>query len=210
MNKNLTEIVLVVDRSGSMSACQEEAENGVNTFIKEQKKIEGEANLTLVEFDSEYDFVCKGTPIKKAKKYKLQPRGMTALLDAVGRAIDETGVRLSELDEEDRPGLVVFVVLTDGQENSSKEYTLEQVREKINHQEEKYNWQFTFLGAGPDAFAGGMSMGFKASSSANYSLDNVAVAYASATANVGRMRCATSKGLDVVNEYTDEELKSMS
>jgi len=113
MRKDLTDITIVMDRSGSMNSCREEAENGVNHFIKEQSEASGECLLTLVQFDNEYEFIHRGVPIGNVPKYSLVPRGMTALLDAVGRAINETGERLASMDETDRPGLVVFVIMTD-------------------------------------------------------------------------------------------------
>jgi len=138
MRSDLTDITLVVDRSGSMNAIREDAEGGVNALIREQARQPGEALLTLVQFDTEYDFVHKGIPIGQVPAYKLVPRGNTALLDAVGRAMNETGERLATIAEADRPGLVIFVIVTDGQENSSKEFSKAQVKEKIAEQQSKY------------------------------------------------------------------------
>src|SRR5262249_34920935 len=152
MRKDLTDITVVVDRSGSMAACQSDAEGGLNTFINEQKRLPGESLFTLVQFDTEYEFVHKGIPIRDVPPYHLVPRGSTALLDAVGRAIIETGERLRNMKEADRPGLVVFVILTDGQENSSREFQLAKIKEMVQHQQDVYKWQFTYLGANQDAF----------------------------------------------------------
>ena len=126
---------------------------GGNAFIENQAKEPGEALLTLVQFDTEYEFLHKGVPMVDVPKYELVPRGATALLDAVGRAINETGERLSKMNEADRPGLVVFVVMTDGLENSSQEFSKPRIKEMIQHQQETFGWQFTFLGADQDAFA---------------------------------------------------------
>ena len=123
MKSDLTDITLVVDRSGSMQEIRSDAEGGVNAFVEKQAEEPGEALLTLVQFDTEYDFVHKGVPIDKVPKYELHPRGATALLDAVGRAINETGERLAKMAEPDRPGLVIVVIMTDGLENSSREFT---------------------------------------------------------------------------------------
>ena len=153
MRNDLTDVTVVLDRSGSMQSCRDDAEGGLNTFIEEQKKQPGETLFTLVQFDTEYEFVHKGKPIRDVGPCELVPRGMTALLDAVGRAIAETGERLAAMPEPDRPGLVVFVIVTDGQENSSKEYTKPQIKEMIERQQNDYKWQFTFLGANQDAFA---------------------------------------------------------
>ena len=99
MRPDLTDITLVVDRSGSMESIWNDAEGGVNAFIEEQSKQPGEALLTLVQFDTDYEFVHNGVPIQDVPKYELQPRGMTALLDAVGRAINETGERMAKMAE---------------------------------------------------------------------------------------------------------------
>ncbi|TRZ48529.1 MAG: VWA domain-containing protein [Dehalococcoidia bacterium] len=210
MNKELTEIVLVVDRSGSMYSCKDDAEGGINTFIKEQKELDCKANLTIVQFDDSYDFVCEGIDINTAEDFSLIPRGCTALLDATGRAITETGERLAKMKEKDRPGLVAFVIVTDGQENASKEFQLDQVKELIEQQTDQYKWQFTFLGAGPDAFAGGAQMGFKGAAMASYDGINTHVAYTCASASISRMRSATLDGTEIKNEYTDEERLSMT
>ncbi|MCR9120390.1 MAG: VWA domain-containing protein, partial [bacterium] len=106
MRKDLTDITLVVDRSGSMNAVRSDAEGGINAYIEDQAKAEGEALLTIVEFDTEYDFVTCGELIQNVKPYQLVPRGGTALLDAVGRAVVETGARLAAMPEAERPGLV--------------------------------------------------------------------------------------------------------
>ena len=162
MNSDLTDITLVIDRSGSMEAIREDAEGGVNAFVREQAKHPGEALLTLVQFDTEYDFIHKGIPVKQVPAYKLVPRGSTALLDAVGRAINETGERLANMAEPDRPGLVIFVIVTDGEENSSHEFSKARIKQMIDQQQTKYSWQFTFLGANQDAFAEAGGMGIHA------------------------------------------------
>lgn len=209
MKADLTDITLVVDRSGSMSHVREDAEGGVNTFIAEQANEPGRALLTLVQFDTEYEFVHKGVPIGEATKYRLIPRGMTALLDAVGRAINETGERLAQMPEEDRPGLVIFVVMTDGHENSSVEFTKAQVKEMIERQQNVYNWHFTFLGANQDAFAEAGSLGINKGGAANYAADKVAYAYAVTGGKVARMRKQRAGGQTVSNEFTETERKQM-
>lgn len=121
MNTNLTDITVVIDRSGSMASCRADAQGGLNTFIKTQASEPGEALLTLVQFDNQYEIVHRGVPIKDVPKFALVPRGGTALFDALGRAINDTGARLAAMQEADRPGLVMFAIVTDGDENSSRE-----------------------------------------------------------------------------------------
>jgi Mg-chelatase subunit ChlD len=177
MRSDLTDITLVIDRSGSMANIQQDAEGCVNSFIKRQAREPGEALLTIVQFDTEYEFLHKGIAIGDVPEYKLQPRGMTALLDAVGRAINETGERLAAKNEADRPWLVIFVVMTDGQENSSTEFTNSQIKQMIERQLRDYKWHFTFLGANQDAFAEAGAMGMDAAGAANYSTSKVRATY---------------------------------
>ena len=210
MRSDLTDITLVVDRSGSMQAVREDAQGGLNAFLEKQAGEPGEALLTLVQFDTDYEILHRGVPLAEAPSYQLEPRGATALLDAVGRAIDETGARLAAMPEAERPGLVVFAVVTDGEENSSQELTLEQVRERIEHQQEKYAWQFTFLGAGPDTFADAAKMGIHADGVAVFAQQKVAVTYDRLHDKVARMRHARREGRTVDNRFTAEEQKEMS
>ena len=209
MRSDLSDITLVVDRSGSMAQVRNDAEGGVNTFISQQVTEPGEALLTLVQFDTEYEFLHTGVPVQNVPKYELVPRGMTALLDAVGRAINETGERLAKMPEADRPGLVVFVVTTDGEENSSKEFNKSQIKEMIERQQNDFNWHFTFLGANQDAFAEAGGMGIHAAGVADYADDKVAAAYMATGGKVARMRAQSLAGEDVSNEFTDEERDQM-
>ena len=192
-----------------MESIKSDAEGGINTFIDSQKSEPGEALLTLVQFDTEYEFIHKGVAIGSVPKFKLVPRGSTALLDAVGRAINVTGARLAAMEESKRPGLVVFVIVTDGAENSSKEFTREKIREMIEHQQSVYKWQFTFLAANQDAFAEAASMGIAPAGTANFAGENVVLAYTATAKKMSRMRKAMSDGDTVDNNFTDEERKQM-
>ena len=210
MRKDLTDITMVVDRSGSMASIKSDAEGGINTFVDQQKQEPGEALLTLVQFDTLYEFVHSGTPIKQVPPYQLQPRGSTALLDAVGRAINETGNRLAAMDETQRPGLVVFVIVTDGQENSSREFNRAQIRQMIEHQQTAFRWQFTFLAANQDAFAEGASLGIAADGIAQWATGKARSTYDVAAQKLSRMRKAASAGETIDNRFTDEERESLT
>ncbi|MHB8954863.1 MAG: vWA domain-containing protein [Pirellulaceae bacterium] len=210
MRPDLTDITLIVDRSGSMQSICADAEGGINAFVAEQAQQPGEALLTLVQFDTEYEFLHRGVPIQQVPPYRLVPRGSTALLDAVGRAINETGERLSKMLEQDRPGLVIFVVMTDGEENSSQEFSKEPIKQMITHQQDKYGWHFTFLGANQDAFAEAGALGIQANCAANFSPENVAAAYQVTGQKVARMRAQRNSGETVRNEYTDQEREDMA
>lgn len=194
MRQDLTDITMVIDRSGSMRSCQSDAEGGVNHFISEQKKADGNANLTLMQFDSIVETVHCGKDIREVGTYTLSPRGSTALLDAVGRAINETGIRLSNMKEEDRPGFVVFVIVTDGQENSSSEFDRQQIRDMIQHQEEKYKWQFTFLGANAESFSQAASIGIRSANAAQYSGEKSKDAYDVVSSKIGMARIGGVQG----------------
>lgn len=125
-NYNLTDITVVLDRSGSMSAVREDTIHGFNQFLRDQQKVPGEATITLNQFDDIFEHVLKASRIADAKPLDdrtFVPRGFTALLDAIGRSINETGERLKNMGEDQRPGKVVFVILTDGHENYSKLFT---------------------------------------------------------------------------------------
>lgn len=209
MRPNLTDITLVIDRSGSMQSIRDDAQGGIDALIREQAQAPGEALVTLVQFDTQYEFVHTGIPAKEVPPYSLEPRGATALLDAVGRAILETGSRLAAMPEAERPGLVVFVVATDGHENSSREFSKARVRELVEHQQKVYNWHFTFLGADAEAFAEAGSMGIAQGSVAHYHRSKVRGSYHSTSGKLMRMRAQASAGQQVSNDFTAEERSEM-
>jgi len=169
--RGFSEIVCIVDRSGSMESIKSDAIGGYNSFIEEQKKVPGEASLTYIQFDTEYEVVyenksLKDVPVLDGSVYV--PRGYTALLDAIGRSINDVGARLAKTNEEDRPEKVIFAILTDGLENASKEFNRDKIFEMITHQRETYKWEFVFLGANQDAIKTGVSYGIDAGSSYNF------------------------------------------
>ena len=153
MNNNLTEIVFILDRSGSMSGLENVTIRGFNGFVKKQTKL-GKTHLTTVLFDDRYEILHNGIDAKNAflTKKAYFTRGSTALLDAVGKTINDVGNRLRKTPEHLRPGKVIFVITTDGMENASREFCYSEVKEMINHQTEKYGWEFIFMGANIDVF----------------------------------------------------------
>ena len=153
MNNNLTEIIFLLDRSGSMGGLESDTIGGFNAFIEKERKLEGDTLVTVVLFDDQYEIVWNGIEAAKVKLTDREyfVRGCTALLDAVGKTILDVGYRLSKTSEENRPGKVIFVITTDGFENASREFTYAKVKELIQHQQEKYNWEFIFLGANINA-----------------------------------------------------------
>jgi hypothetical protein len=164
MKKDYTKIVFVVDRSGSMSKIAADIIGGYNRFINDQKSLNhGSCDVSFYQFDDIYESVYENRVLNEVtdlndKTYV--PRNMTALYDAIGKTINRLGETLKNLNENDRPEKLLFVVITDGLENSSQEFTADKVREMIKHQTEKYNWQFSYIGANQDAWSVGGSLGF--------------------------------------------------
>ena len=155
MNENLTELVFILDRSGSMAGREQDTIGGFNGMIEKQKALAGEARVTTVLFDSVSKVLYSRASLRDVKpltEKEYYARGSTALLDAVGTAIDVVGAQLRDTPEAERPAKVIVIITTDGAENASREYSLEEVKEKIAHQKEKYSWEFLFLGADIDAF----------------------------------------------------------
>lgn len=177
MKRNVTEIIFLLDRSGSMAGLERDTIGGFNAFIQKQCKLEGETILTTVLFDDEYEVLWNGVDANHAvlteKDYYV--RGCTALLDAVGNTILEVGHRLSMTAEEQRPNNVIFVITTDGEENASYEFTYEKVKELIQHQQDKYNWEFIFMGANIDAAKEADSLGISQKNAYKFVASDVGV-----------------------------------
>lgn len=171
---SLIDISIVLDRSGSMASIKEDTIGGFNTFVSEQQKVEGEGSLTMVQFDNEFEFVHKAINLQQVPLLDgntFVPRGSTALLDAIGRTLEYTGARLGKMPEDQRPGQVLFVIITDGEENSSREFPLEQIHRMIGERKEKDQWQFVFIGANQDAIRSGAQLGIDAGNSYAFDAD---------------------------------------
>lgn len=169
--KDETDITVVLDRSGSMASVRDDTIGGFNSFLEEQKSVSGSARVSLVQFDDQYEVVYECRDVQDAPPLTPQtfvPRGSTALLDAIGRTMTATGVRLAALPEEGRPEKVLVVVMTDGQENASREFTGSQIFDRITHQRKTYSWEVVFIGANQDAVVTGASYGLPAASALDY------------------------------------------
>lgn len=196
MKKGYTHISVVIDRSGSMSSIKADTIGGFNTFLQSQKEAPGTATMSFTQFDDRIELVHSFVDIQRMAELTdktFVPRGSTALLDAVGLTIVGCGEKLAALEESERPEKVIFVILTDGYENASREYTYERITEMIKHQTEKYQWEFVFLGANIDAQKIGSQMGIKLGNS---------MTFAANTAGVEASYGAISKGMT--------QLRSMS
>lgn len=214
-HKYLTAICILVDGSGSMESIKKGVVSGFNEFIKSQKLVKGDAVLSMHQFSSNYyggipnyygrtskrythegynehlDYrtIYNFVDLKEVKDLTLEsyvPNGNTPLLDAMSRAIDEFGESLARIPEKDRPSKVVFVTITDGEENSSTCTSKEQLLSKITHQSDKYDWNFVYLGANQDSFAEAGQYGISMKSTSNYRFSNTGVI---------RAMCATSDSL---------------
>ena len=160
MKTGYTKIIFVIDRSGSMSNIAKDMEGGFKSFIEQQKKENfGQCDVSLYQFDDKYDAVFENVNLSDVPSYSLIPRGGTAMNDAICKTINTVGETLSKMNESDRPDRVLFVIITDGQENSSKEYSGQQVKDLIKRQTEQYSWTFTYLGANQDAWFVAQSFG---------------------------------------------------
>jgi len=175
MKKGLTEITVVMDKSGSMEHLTKDTIGGFNSFIEGQKKIPGDATLSLFLFGTEIYPLYENKDIKTinpitSEEYVADDYS-TALCDAIGKTIDSVGARLSATNENDRPEKVLIVILTDGFENDSKKYNQSKIKEMVENQRKTYSWEFIFLGANMDAFTVGGSYGIQ--NNINYSSTNI-------------------------------------
>jgi uncharacterized protein YegL len=169
--KDLTEIVCVLDRSGSMMDIVDDAIGGFNAFLKTQKELPGQAVMSVVLFNHEYELLHRGKPLGDIPPLTNQtfvPRGSTALYDAVGKTIHGVGVRLAGMAAAERPNKVLFVILTDGHENASHTFSSQQINEMITHQRNVYSWEFLFLAANQDAFTVSEGLGISRGNAMNF------------------------------------------
>ena len=174
MKKGLTEMVFIIDRSGSMTGLEDDTIGGFNSTIKKQKKEEGEAIVTTVLFDNQYEVIHDRFDIRQVGEMTEEEyftRGSTALLDAMGSAIQKTINVQRNLPEEERAEKVVFVVITDGYENASCEYSYRDIKRMVEYEQEKYGWEFLFLGANIDAVEEGGRLGIRRDRAARYMHD---------------------------------------
>lgn len=169
---NTTHIAVIIDRSGSMMTCLDDTIGGFNAFLAEQRKIKNDvATMTLVQFDDQYQVDFKDRALVEVadlNKDTYVPRGNTALLDAIGKTIVTVGESLKAKSEKNRPSKVIMIIMTDGQENWSKEYTRTKIFEMITHQRDKYQWEFVFMGASEGSIKDAASYGISAGSTAHY------------------------------------------
>ena len=179
MNKNLTEIVYILDRSGSMGGLEEDTIGGFNSMMEKQKKTGEEALVSTVLFDDECEVLHDRISIDRVEKMTDEDyyvRGCTALLDAVGGAIHHIGNVHKYARPEDRPEKTIFVITTDGMENASSHYSYDKVQKMVKRQQKKYGWEFIFIGANIDAYAEAQRFGIRKDRAVNYVCDDIGTA----------------------------------
>lgn len=213
-NPSKTLIAALLDRTGSMSGCRKATEDGFNELINGQKQEPGECRVTLAQFDKHgtapiLTRTYSNMPIHQVPLLSLHPRGMTPLWDATGQFVTEIGDGLAALPEEDRPGLVICLIMTDGNENASTDWTPSRVKELIERQRNQWNWKFMFIGANIDAQEVGASMGIDRGSSMAFNSHNYAgtqAAYAAPGIYTSAMRGQAMAGAPVMDAaFTDED-----
>ena len=207
-----TDITMVLDRSGSMQSIKDDTIGGFDAFISEQRRLPGRCTVSLVQFDNVYEEVYTGRDLADVPSLTLVPRGSTAMLDAIGRAVNATGARLAAMPEDRRPGTVIVGIMTDGLENASREFTYPMVKALIEQQEQVYGWTFMYMGANQDAIEVGASLGVARDRSLTYAGPKVAAAMGAYSASVGTIREAVAAGAPVEQArrraaYSDEQRK---
>ncbi|MBO4311059.1 MAG: VWA domain-containing protein [Lachnospiraceae bacterium] len=207
MKKNLTEIVFILDRSGSMRGLEADTIGGFNSMIEKQRKEDGEAMVSTILFDDTTEVVYDRVDISKIepmndKQYYV--RGCTALLDAIGLAIHHMGNVHKKLGK-DSPEKTIFIITTDGMENASKKYNYSKIKNMVERQKEKYGWEFLFLGANIDAIKEAGRFGISASRAVEYKCDSAGTQlnYKVLSETVSKMRSA--KGCVAMSEILDSE-----
>lgn len=218
MNKDYCEIAVVLDRSGSMQSIKKDTIGGYNKFLESQRKLSGKCNISLYQFNEQYETVYENVDILKSPDLTDEtfvPNGWTALLDAIGFTVDSLGNKLKSMPEKDRPGKVMVIIMTDGEENSSKEFSKDKIFDKIKHQTDKYGWTFVFLGANQDAIATATSYGIRSGSTLTYAATPIGSvnAFGSLSCITSGLRCAsigemvsfTSADRDLQNEEINKQ-----
>jgi len=191
---SLTHLYFLLDRSGSMASIKAETEAGFDAFIAEQRTAAGRCQVTLAQFDNEFEQVYAALPVAQVPPLHLVPRGTTALLDSIGRLVTTAGERLAALPEHERPGTVIVGIMTDGHENASHEWSFGAIRALIEQQTKVYSWEFLYMGADQDAIEVGARLGVSRDQSLTYDRHRVGSAMGSASSNISAMRAARAAG----------------
>ena len=204
-NPDRTLLVFLLDRSGSMQSIKSDVEGGFAAFIDEQRQAPGDCAATLAQFDTEYELVYHQVPVGEVPALNLQPRGGTALLDAMGKLITDTAAQLDATPEAERPGTVIVAIMSDGYENSSREWTHPAIKSLVE-QQTKNGWEFLYMGADQDAIEVGVRLGVQRDKSVTYGRARARDVMAATSANISRHRAAKIENPDAVMDgYSDAQ-----
>lgn len=213
MNKDYTHITVVLDRSGSMQRCWKETVGGLEGLIKNQKTNKEQCTLSLYSFDNTVERPVEFTDIQilseSVEDLKIYPRGSTALYDAIGQAIVETGEKLASLPEKERPARIIFVITTDGEENSSVEYSSSRVKDLIKTQTEKYSWDFMFLGASEHSILNAKEIGIDISNISRYNVSKTTKTFDTMSTKLNSVRSASFDSYKSTLAFTEIEKSAM-
>ena len=212
MNNNLTELVFVLDKSGSMGGLERDTIGGFNSMLEKQRKEDGDVVISTVLFDDRMQVIHDRVGIdgiRDLTSEDYQVGGCTALLAALGKSIKHINKVQKALSEDERPAKTMFVITTDGQENSSHEYSYEKIKKMVEKKQEKKQWEFLFLGANMDAISAAANIGIRADRAVNFVCDatGTAVNYSALSRAVSKLRCADVGCVDAALTDWDEEVK---
>ena len=213
MQENYCDINVVLDKSGSMGPLQKETIEGYNKFIADQKALPGKCLVTLTQFDTSFLVTYSGVDIQRVEPLTSKtycPGGYTALLDAIGRTIQAASQRFEAMPEADRPGKVVMLIMTDGEENSSKEFAKGKINEMIKTQTDAFKWNFVFLGANQDAIQTGGAIGVSCGNTMSFAAsgEGVKAAYHATSSNIADFRTSTDPDADSKLCYSHDQRKA--
>lgn len=189
-NPNLTRLVFLLDRSGSMQSIKSDVIGGFDAFLAEQRAGEGLCTVTLAQFDHEYEVVYRGIALGQVPPLALWPRGRTALLDSMGKLITDTAAEIKALAEDDKPGTVIVAIMTDGMENASREWRRPDIKALVEQQTNDNGWEFLYMGTDQDAVEVGKGLGVKDGQAITYARGKSREAMLAASGNVRGYRNA--------------------
>lgn len=199
--------IFIIDRSGSMDEILDGMQSGFDDFVREQSKLPGKATASLWQFDDVIERVHAFQPYNKIASYRLEPRGVTAMFDAVGTAVTREGEALAAMPEGERPEVVAVLIVSDGKNNASREYTSSQVAEMLKHQQEVYGWVVIYMGTNQDVFKESAEIGIDAGTSLAYAKTNFSTrqAWGATASSYANATASASAGLGFQFTYSEED-----
>jgi hypothetical protein len=210
-NPNLTHLVFLLDRSGSMQSIASDVVGGFEAFVAEQRSGEGLCTATLAQFDNEYEVVYRGIAVGQVPPLALFPRGMTALHDSMGKLITDTAAEINALPEDNKPGTVIVAIMTDGLENASREWRRPDIKALVEQQTNDHGWDFLYMGADQDAVEVGRGLGVKEGQSVAWAKDKSRDTMLTVSENVrGYRNARMANPAAPMPEFTDAQRKHLA